>query len=390
MNSTDLVLAPDGIFTGLSDALEGGIVVLRGDRIVHVGSPRPGDLRTATRLAGTTLLPGLIDAHTHVSIIPSRGDQLAQMRLPLDVQLATARSHVLQDLLSGVTTMRVMGQEFGVDFTVRDEIEAGLTLGPDLVCAGVQLAAPGAHGHASTAVASDEDIVKVVESNVARGARLAKIFTTGGVSSVSTSPGDVPFPAAKVRCAADAAHRHGLKLAAHAHGGEGAAIAIRNGVDTIEHGVLLDEGMIAEAAERRIAIVGTFSIVDHPAGIEAGDERRSEIVGKLRHVRHRMGETWRRILATVPDIAVGTDSMHGCLAFEVARLVAYGATPARALRAVTRGGADVCGLADRGVLAPGMRADVIAVLGDPFTDIRALGSPVLVIKAGRVVHRLAV
>ena len=150
MSSTDLVLAPDGIFTGLSETLEPGVVVVREDRIVHVGAPRPDDLRTAIRLPRTTLLPGLIDAHTHVSIVPSRGDQLSQMRLPLDVQLATARSNVLADLLSGVTTMRVMGQELGVDFTVRDEIEAGHTLGPDLVCAGVQLAAPGGHGHATT------------------------------------------------------------------------------------------------------------------------------------------------------------------------------------------------------------------------------------------------
>jgi imidazolonepropionase-like amidohydrolase len=389
VSSTDLVLAPDGIFTGLSETLEPGVVVVREDRIVHVGAPRPDDLRTAIRLPRTTLLPGLIDAHTHVSIVPSRGDQLSQMRLPLDVQLATARSNVLTDLLSGVTTMRVMGQELGVDFTLRDEIEAGLTLGPDLVCAGVQLAASGGHGHATTAVTTDAEIVRVVESNVAHGARLAKIFATGGVSSVATSPNDAPFTAAAVRCAADAAHRHGLKLAAHAHGGEGAAIAIRNGVDTIEHGVLLDEWMIDEAAARRVAIVGTFSIVDHPAGIEAGDRQRPDIVGKLQQVRHRMGRTWRRILTCVDDIAVGTDSLHGCLAFDVARLAEYGATPARALRAATRGGAEVCGLSDRGVIAPGRRADLVAVLGNPLTDIRAVGCPVLVVKGGRVIHRLA-
>lgn len=385
----ELVLAPDGIFTGLRDALEPGVVVVRDDRIVHVGMPRAEDLRSPIRLPGTTLIPGLVDAHTHVSIVPSRGDQLGQMRLPLDVQLATARANVLADLLSGVTTMRVMGQELGVDFAVRDEIDAGVTVGPELVCAGVQLAAPGGHGHASTAVTNDADIVRLVEANVARGARLAKIFTTGGVSSVATSHGDVPFTAAAVRCAADAAHRHGLKLAAHAHGGEGAAIAIRNGVDTIEHGVLLDDWMIDEAAVRRLAIVGTFSIVDHPAGIEAGDRERPAIVGKLRLVRQRMGDRWRRILASGIAIALGTDSMHGCLAAEAARLTTFGATPARALRAATRGGAEVCGLADRGIIAPGSRADLVAVLGDPLKDIRAVGSPVLVVKGGRILHRLA-
>jgi len=386
----ELVLLPDRIFTGLTDTLDTGVVAVQEDRIVHVGAPRSYESQAVLRLPGTTLIPGLIDAHTHVSIVPSRGDQLGQMRLPVDVQLATARANVLADLLAGVTTIRVMGQELGVDFSVRDEIASGLTLGPDLVCAGVQLAAAGGHGHALTAVSSDDDIVRLVESNVARGARLVKIFTTGGVASVAMAQGDVPFTAHQIRYAADAAHRHGLKLAAHAHGGEGAALAIQNGVDTIEHGVLLDQRMIDEAGRRRIAIVGTFSIQDHPAGIEAGDRHRADIVGKLQQVRERVGETWRRILESGVDIALGTDSMHGCLAFDIQRLTEFGATPARALRAATSGGAGICGLTDRGTLAPGMRADLVAVLGDPLKNIRVVGSPVLVIKAGRIVHRLGV
>jgi imidazolonepropionase-like amidohydrolase len=131
------------------------------------------------RLAGSTLLPGLIDSHSHVSIVPSRGDQLGQMRLPAEVQLATARSNVLADLLSGVTTLRVMGQELDVDFLLRDEIASGATLGPDLVCAGVQVTKDGAHGHALTAVRNEAEIDALVERNVAQGAGLVKIFTTG-------------------------------------------------------------------------------------------------------------------------------------------------------------------------------------------------------------------
>ena len=385
-----LVLIPDRIFTGLTDTAAPGAVVIDDQRIVHVGAPRPGGVDTVLRLPGTTLMPGLIDAHTHVSVVPSRGDQLGQLRLPADLQLSTARTNVVADLLSGVTTLRVMGQEHAVDFTVRDEITSGQSLGPDLVCAGVQLAKSGGHGHALTAVEGEDDIVRLVEANAARGAGLIKIFATGGVASLASSQDDVPFTGREIRCAAEAAHRHGLKLAAHAHGGEGARLAIENGVDTIEHGVLLDDRMIDEVARRRLAIVGTFSIQDHPAGIEAGDRQRAGVVGKLQQVRQRVGETWRRILAAGIDIAVGTDSMHGALAFDVARLTELGATPARALRAATTGGAAVCGLSDRGALAPGMRADVIAVLGNPLDDIRCLGNPVLVMTAGRIAHRLGV
>src|SRR4029079_2240241 len=278
---------------------------------VAVDSTAPADGTPVLRLPGTTLLPGLVDAPTHVSIVPSRGNQIEQMKLPAVEQLATARVNVQADLLSGVTTMRIMGQEMGVDFLLRDEIVAGRTLGPDLICAGVQIAKKGGHGHALTAVAGEDDIRRLVDANVGRGAGLIKIFTTGGVSSVASSQGDCPFTAREVQCAADAAHRHGLKLASHAHGGAGARLAMENGVDTIEHGVLFDDELIALARDCGVAVVGTFSILDHPAGIETGDATRPEIVGKLRESRGRVRAAWKGILDAGLPIAVGTDSMHG-------------------------------------------------------------------------------
>jgi imidazolonepropionase-like amidohydrolase len=381
-------LVADRVFTAQSDNADAVVVLIDEGVIVGVERTLPEDGTQVLRLAGATLLPGLIDAHTHVSIVPSRGNQIEQLKRPAVEQLATARVNVLADLLAGVTTLRVMGQELDVDFLLRDEIRTGRTLGPDLVCAGVQIAKRGAHGHALTAVASEDDIVRLVEANAAKGAGVIKIFTTGGVSSVASSNGDCPFTAREVRCAADAAHRHGVKLASHAHGGAGARLAIENGVDTIEHGALFDQELIALAGERGVAIVGTFSILDHPAGIEAGDSGRPEIVGKLRESRGRVRAAWSGILGAGLPIAVGTDSMHGCLAFDLARLVELGASPARALRAATSDGARVCGLPDRGSIAPGLRADFVAVLGNPLDDIRAMAAPVFVMKAGNVVHRV--
>jgi imidazolonepropionase-like amidohydrolase len=381
-----LAIQSDRIFTALADRTESGVVVVEDGRISAIVSSPPSDGTAVLRLAGTTLLPGFIDAHSHLSIVPSRGDQIGQMMLPVEVQLATARSNILADLLSGVTTLRSMAQELDVDFIVRDEVASGRTLGPDLVCSGVQLVKQGAHGYAFTAVASETDIEALVERNAARGAGLIKIFVTGGVSSVASRQGDSPFTAREIRCAADAAHRHGLKLAAHAHGGTGAALAIENGVDTIEHGVLLDDEMIDAAARRRLAIVGTFSIQDHPAGIQAGEAGTPAIVEKLRDVRVRVAATWRRILDTDDlRVAVGTDSMHGCLAFDIARLVDFGASPARALRAATAEGAAACGLADRGALVVGRRADLLAVRGNPVEHIHAVASPAFVMKGGRTI-----
>lgn len=381
-----LAIHADRIFTGLGNAAEPGVVLVEDDRIAAILPSAPTDGTPVRRLTGATLLPGLIDSHTHVSIVPSRGDQLGQMRLPADIQLATARCLVLSDLLSGVTTLRVMGQELDVDFLLRGEIAAGATLGPDLICAGVQVTKDGAHGHALTAIRTEADIEALVDRNVSKGAGLVKIFTTGGVSSVATSQGECPFTPAEIRCAADAAHRHGLKLAAHAHGGIGARLALENGVDTIEHGVLFDDELIDLAEKQGKTIVGTFSILDHPAGIEAGDAAAPSIIAKLRKGRERVGRTWRTILQRRIKVAVGTDSMHGLLAFDVARLVDFGASPGDALRAATKNGAETCGLRDRGALEAGLRADLVAVRGNPLDDIHALEAPVFVMKAGRTVH----
>jgi imidazolonepropionase-like amidohydrolase len=144
--------------------------------------------------------------------------------------------------------------------------------------------------------------------------------------------------------------------------------------------------MIDAAARRGLAIVGTFSIQDHPAGIQAGEAATPAILDKLREVRARVAATWHRILGTDGlRVAVGTDSMHGCLAFDIARLVDFGASTARALRAATIDGAAVCGLEDRGALKAGLRADLLAVRGNPIEDIHAVASPAFVMKAGRTI-----
>lgn len=383
-----VALVPDRLFTGVTEIAAPRAVIVEGGQIAAIDEPGAVQGLPVIRLPGATLLPGLIDAHTHVSIVPSRGDQLAQLREPLEQQLAAARANVLTDLLAGVTTLRVMGQELGVDFRLRDEIAAGVTPGPDLVCAGVQLAKKDGHGYALTAVEGEYDIQRLVIANASHGAGLIKIFATGGVSSVAGATDECPFSAAEIRCAADTAHREGLKLAAHAHGGDGALRAMQNGVDSIEHAALFDRRLIDEARRRNVAVVGTFSIVDHPLGIAAGDAGRPEVVAKLQAIRGRMADAWHGIVESGVRIAVGTDSMHGCLAFEIARLTSYGATPARALRAATSIAAEICGLADRGLVEPGRRADVVAVLGNPLEDIRVMASPVFVMKAGVVVHHV--
>jgi imidazolonepropionase-like amidohydrolase len=284
--------------------------------------------------------------------------------------------------------MRVLGQEHDVDFTLQREIEERRTPGPRLVCAGVQLAKPGGHGHASTAVATEEDIERVAAVNLSKGAAVLKIFATGGVSSEGTSADAAPFTEREIRRAADVAHRHGVLLAAHAHGGEGARRAIAGGVDTIEHGGALDDDLIGQVVERNLAVVGTFAILYHADGIERGDAGSASIMAKVASARQTVERTWRRLLHVGVRHALGTDSMHGLMAFELEKLVSFGASPADALRAATATGAGICGVGStRGRLAPGYDADVVAVRGNALRDITCVGHPVLVMQQGRVVFR---
>jgi imidazolonepropionase-like amidohydrolase len=369
------------LFTG-SKILTPGTVVLRDGLIEWVGSGEPPLPVLVRDLGDATLLPGLIDAHSHLSIDPGAGDQIGQLRRPIDVQLASARRHAPLDLASGVTTLRVMGEEGGVDFRIRDEVGRGALAGPDLVCAGVQIARQGHHGHALTGVDDEDGITALALRNVRSGARVLKIFATGGISSSGTSEAP-PFTAREIACAAAVAHENGILLAAHAHGGPGALAAIEGGVDTIEHAAAIDEACLDGILKHDLIVVGTFSILYHPDGIERGDRTNPEVQAKLAAARETMERSWRSILASGARIALGTDSMHGRLAFDIARLVEFGASVETALMAATVGGAAACGLSDRGRLAPGLRADLIAVPGDPFVDITRLAEPMLVVSAGR-------
>lgn len=381
-------IGADRVFTGHGDEAAPGWVIVEDARIAALASELPAGM-DGRWIEDATILPGLIDAHTHLSIVPCLGRQLDQLRKPAGEQLAAARALVQSDLSSGVTTMRVLGQELDVDFTLKEEIERGETRGPRLICSGVQIAREKNHGCALTGVQSREDIVALGEANIAKGAGVLKIFMTGGVASEGLIEAS-PFALAEVEAAAGVAHAHGVKLAAHALGGEGARLAIDGGVDTIEHGILLTPELIERAAARGCAIVGTLAIVFHPAGIERGDRHHAELMEKLARVRLQARETWRRILATDIRISVGTDSMHGCLAHEAAWLVEFGATPARALRAITTDAAEICQVASsRGALQAGFDADLLVVGGNPLEDTRALLQPLMVVQQGSVVHETA-
>ena len=362
------------------------VVVVDEGRIAAVG--RAGGIAVppaaeALDLGNRFVMPGLIDCHTHASIVPGLGDQLGQLcRGPAPQALAATRN-LRKDLAAGTTTMRIMGEEHFVDVDVRDAIEAGTIVGPRLLVAGRGLAANNGHGRALTSYDGVDDVRRGARENLRKGADHVKIFVTGGVSSPGTTPTSSAYTREEIRAAVEEAERVGTYAAAHAHGGPGLRLAVQEGVRTIEHGALASDEDIALMIERGVWLICTFSIFMHPTGIEQGDGQRAAIMDKVRWARRVVSENFPRHLASGVRFACGTDSMHGLMPFELQTLVRLGVSPHDALLAGTRWGAEACRIdGEVGTLEPGKRADLVAVDGDPLKDIAALERASLVMRDG--------
>jgi imidazolonepropionase-like amidohydrolase len=371
--------------TGASPVRDALVVVTDG-RITSVGPAGSGAVAPGAEtldLRDRFVMPGLIDCHTHASIVPGQGDQLGQLcRGPVPQALAATRN-LRTDLAAGTTTMRIMGEEHFVDVDLRDAIDAGVIPGPRLLVAGRGLAADNGHGRALASYDGVDEVRRGARENLRRGANHVKIFVTGGVSSPGPTPTASAYTREEIRAAVEEADRVGTYAAAHAHGGPGLQLAVREGVRTIEHGALASNEDIALMIERGVWLICTFAIFMHPTGIEQGDGHRPVIMDKVRQARRIVAENFPRHLASGVRFACGTDSMHGRMPFELQTLVGFGVSPANALLAATRWGAEACRIDDQvGAIEPGKRADLIAIDGDPLKDMAAMERVSLVMKDG--------
>ncbi|MFW6381293.1 MAG: amidohydrolase family protein [Bacillota bacterium] len=333
------------------------------------------------------LLPGLIDCHTHLSITPALGNQLEQLSLPGQTNILRSIPNLYRDLAAGATTIRVMGEENYIDIDIKQAIEQGLIQGPRLLTSGIGIVATNGHGAAHTVCDGRQEIQKQIRRNFARGADLVKLFATGGVSSRSSTL-DLPgYSRKEIRTAVEEANMAGSYVAAHAHGGKGMDYCIEEGVRTLEHAAFVNERQLEQIADRDLWVVGTFSILFHPEGIEKNDLKNPSIRDKVMKAREFIRENFSQVLKSGVNLAVGTDSMHGHLAWELEFLNKLGLGPERALLVVTREAARACQIEDRlGTLAPGKIADFIAIRGNPLEDLGNLRNIEAVFKEGKEVR----
>ena len=403
------VLKAARMFDGRSDmTIPNAVVVVEGRRIAAVGSGLAVPAGAAViDLGDATLLPGLIDAHTHLS--DEAGDNFVldffqSLRRPPTEQAFFGARNARKTLEAGFTTVRDVGSEKDIDVGLRNAIDAGLTPGPRMLVARYPLGSTGGHCDATAGFPPgtfgaepgvDRGIVhggnegrEAVRLNVKYGADVIKMCASGGVLSRADDVGAPQLTDEELSAIVDEAHRLGRKTAAHAHGDLAARAAVKAGVDSIEHGSFLtDETLMLMKAK------GTFLVPTCLAGVWTGGKSERfppAIAAKAKAAQAAHDDMFRRALKSGVRIAFGTDSAvspHGLNAREFGLMVDLGMSSAAALRTAGPNAAELLGLADRvGTLEKGKEADVVAVPGDPLRDIRVTETVLFVMKGGRIVR----
>ena len=405
------VLKAARIFDGKSDhVVSPGLVVVVNDKIAAVGRDAkvPAGAETID-LGDSTLLPGLIDAHTHIADPferDYRNQELSLLKKPVSERTLNALENMRKTIMAGVTTIRDLGSEDFIDIGLRNAAAEGKIVGPRILASVHALGSTGGHcdpfagfsagifgrepDFRDGVIDSPEQARQAVRYNIKNGADVIKTCATGGVLSMTDDVDTPQLTQAELDALVDEAHALRRKTAAHAHGASGAKRAIRAGIDSIEHGSFLDDEALDLMKQRGTYYVPTLMAAQ-------GLKERLEdgylpppVAAKARLAMAALNDTVRKAIAKGVKIAAGTDSSvypHGRNTEELGLMVNLGMKPIDALKSATSIDAQLLAVADRvGTLEVGKLADIVACPGNPEQNVREVERIKFVMKGGVVVR----
>ena len=337
-------------------------------------------------LKNTTLMPGMIECHNHLSIDATIPEHLELLAWSTECELTLiALDGFRKDLMSGVTTARCMGDRFYIDVTLKKLIEQGKVAGPKLLAAGIGMKGSHGAGYIGSPHCGPEEIRKTARENLKKGVDLLKLFITPGVPDPESEFVPSFLSLEEIAMAVSEAARKNLPVAAHCIGGQGLKDCIDGGVQVIEH-------MYMCTPQDAEWLANSKCIVDFTSGIFLDPTREETLSAnnayRVRKNRPRVRERLKLLMSTGVPYVLGTDAYHGYLYREVGYAVELGSDIVTALKGVTSNAAKVCGLGDRiGSLKKGYAADIIAVDGNPLTDVECLANVPFVTQDGNIVKR---
>jgi imidazolonepropionase-like amidohydrolase len=383
------------------DILPDRAIVIEGDKIVSVGPMSATKLsgsETRIELGNSTVLPGMIDAHTHLTSDPQFGYENLAISVPREALIGAKNARVTVE--AGFTTVRNVGASGYADVALRDAINAGDVPGPRMLVSGPPLGITGGHCdndllpfeyHATEAGVADgvEQVQHKVREVIKYGADLIKVCATGGVLSKGDDPSASQYTLEEMKAIVADAHRLGRKVAAHAHGAQGVIWASEAGVDSVEHGHLMSDDSIAVLKKNGTYLVPTLYLMDWQRGHAAQANLPAFLKAKMELVSSVGKQNVQKAIKAGVKIGMGTDAAvypHGLNAHELEVYVQLGMTPLQAIQSTTVNDAELLGWKDKiGTLENGRWADIIAVDGDPLHDIATLQRVKFVMKGGEVV-----
>ena len=377
------------------------VIVVDDERIAAVNPATPPAGAKRLSLPGQVLLPGLMDAHTHLNYIIGEGWETEPVRFTGAEFAMRGIPFAAKTLLAGFTTVRDLGTGLGFsDVALMRAIDRGWVIGPRMIPAGHALSITGGHCDQTTGLGPGvvppdfvsgtadgvDEVLKAVRYQVKHGAKVIKICATAGVLSFEGPAGAQQYSLEELRAAADEAHRHGLKIAAHAHGTEGIIAASEAGIDSVEHNSMMTDEAVAIIKKNGSYVTPTLYLIDalDPESLPPLLAEKQRKLGPLAQ------EGFKRALNNGLKIAFGTDAgvfPHGDNAKEFGVRVRLGETPLHAIQSATVVNAELFGTPDRGKIEPGLLADLVAVAGNPLDDVKLLEDVRFVMKGG-VVYKL--